>query len=156
MLVTPVAVVVVMDLLLLGLLCLFTALVDGLDVIVEDGSDDGDHIGLDNAGADVFRSSDADIDDTLEGKVPLPHSHHILTATLLQDADQTLDAAIDSEDIADASRRCGEIGEMVEGVDEGESGRAIQGPSIIKRRGNTNRRLVDVWNAKVDFPHGCC
>ena len=112
--------VVVVVLLLLGLLCLLTTLINSLGVVIEDGSDDGDHIRLNNAGADVFRASDADIDDTLESKVPLPHSHHIFATALLQNADKTLDAAIDGEDIADASRRCGEIGEMVERVDEGE------------------------------------
>lgn len=125
MIVAAVAMVMVMYLLLLGLLGFFTALVDDLDVIVQDGGDDGDHVCLDDAGADIFRASDADIDNALESEIPLPHAHHVLAATLLEDADKTLDAAIDCENIADASRRRGKVGEMVEGVDEREGGCAV-------------------------------
>jgi hypothetical protein len=101
--VTAVAMMIVVNLPLLGLLSFFAALIDGFDVIVENGGDDGDHVGLDDASADIFGASDADIDNTLEGKIPFPHSHHVLTATLLEDADEPLDAAINGENITDAS-----------------------------------------------------
>lgn len=88
--------------LLLGLLCLFAALLNDLDVVVENGGDNRDHVGLDDACADGLGAADSNIDNALEGQVPLPHVHHIPAATLLEDADQTLNAAIDSEDITDA------------------------------------------------------
>jgi hypothetical protein len=50
---------------------------------------------------------------------------------LLQNADEALDASIDGEDVPDASRGCGEIGEMVEGVDEGEGRGAVESTAVI-------------------------
>lgn len=82
-----VAMVVVMDLLLFGLLCSLTALFDDLDVVVEDCCNDRDHISFDNTSPDTLRATNTNIDNTLEGKVPFPHAHHISAATLLQDAD---------------------------------------------------------------------
>lgn len=131
MLVTPMAMVVVMNLLLLGLLGLFTALVDGLDIIIEDCSNDGNHVGLNDACADIFCASDSYVDDTLESKIPFPHAHHVLATPLLKDADQTFDTAIDSEDVANTGRRCGKVGEMVERIDEGKSRGAVKGTAVI-------------------------
>jgi hypothetical protein len=79
--------VMVMNLLLLGFLSPLTALLDDLDVVVEDCCDDGDHISLNNAGANTLGAPHTDVDDTLEGKIPFPHAHHISAATLLEDAD---------------------------------------------------------------------
>lgn len=42
-------------------------LVEDLQVVVEDGSDDRDHIGLDDSGADGLGAAYTDVDDTLEG-----------------------------------------------------------------------------------------
>jgi hypothetical protein len=123
--------VVVVVLLLFGFFGLLAAFVDSFGIIIEDGSDDRDHVSLDDTSADVFRASNTNIDDTLESKVPLPHSHHVLTTALFQNADKTLDTSIDGEDVTDASRRCGEIGEMVERVDEGEGRGAIERTAII-------------------------
>jgi hypothetical protein len=123
--------VMVVALLLFGLLCLLAAFINSFCIVVEDGSDDGNHVSLNNSGANVFRASDADIDNTLKSKVPLPHSHHVLTTALLQNADEALDASIDGEDVPDASRGCGEIGEMVEGVDEGEGRGAVESTAVI-------------------------
>lgn len=94
------AVVVVRDLLLLGLLGLLTTFLNHFNVIVEDGSNDGDHVGLNNTRANVFGAANSDVDDALEGEVPFPHVHHIFAPALLQDADQPLDAAIYSQDIS--------------------------------------------------------
>lgn len=121
----------VVALLLFGLLCLLATFINSFCIVVEDGSDDGNHVSLNNSGADVFRASDADIDNTLKSKVPLPHSHHVLTTTLLEDANETLDASINGEDITDASRGCSEIGEMIEGVDEGEGRGAVESTAVI-------------------------
>lgn len=123
--------VMVVALLLFGLLRLLAAFINSFCIVVEDGSDDRNHVSLNNSGADVFRASDADIDNTLKSKVPLPHSHHIFTTTLLENANETLDASVDGEDVTDASRGCGEIGEMVEGVDEGEGRGAVESTAVI-------------------------
>jgi hypothetical protein len=122
---------VIVVLLLFGFFSLLAAFVDSLGIVIKDGSDDRDHVSLDNTSADAFRASNTNIDDTLESKVPLPHSHHVLTTALFQNADKTLDASINGENVADASRRCGEIGEMVERVDEGECRGAIERTAII-------------------------
>ena len=102
MLVTSMAMMVIVNLLLLGFLSLFAAFVDDLDVVIEYGSDDGDHVGLDHASADILGTPNTDIDNTLESQVPFPHAHHIFAATLLEDAYQTLDSSIDGENITDA------------------------------------------------------
>ena len=78
------------------------ALVDDLDVVVEDGGDDGDHVGLDDAGPDIFRAADANVEDALKSEIPLPHVHHVLAAAMLEDAYEALDAAVDGQDVADA------------------------------------------------------
>ena len=81
-----VAVVMVLKLLLLGFLSLFTTLLDDFDVIVQNRGNDGDHVGLHDPGPDIFGPANADIHHTLEGEIPLPHAHHILTSTLLKNA----------------------------------------------------------------------
>jgi hypothetical protein len=96
------SVVMVMKMLVLCLLSLFAAFIDDLDVIVENRGDDRDHVSFDNTRSHIFRPADTNIDHALKCQVPLPNSHHILAATLLEDADKALDAAIDSEDIANA------------------------------------------------------
>ena len=106
------AMVVILDLLLLA------ALLDDPDVIVQDGGDDGHHVGLDNPSADGLGASYADVNDALEGQVPLPHIHHVLAAALLEEADQPLDAAIDGKDIPNAGGGCGQVGEMVERINQ--------------------------------------
>ncbi len=88
---------------LLGLLCLFTDLLDNLDVVVEDGGNHRDHVGLDDAGPDGLCAPNSYVDHALKGQIPLPHVHHILAPPLLQDADQPLDAAIDGEDVANST-----------------------------------------------------
>jgi hypothetical protein len=137
----------------LGLLRLLPAPIHDLDVVVEDSSDDWNQVGLDDSGADVLRSSDADIDDTLEGQVPFPHVHHILAPPLLQNAHQSLDPAIDRQDIPYAGGGGCEIGEVVEGVDEWEGRGAIEGSAVIQGGGDADRGLVDIRDAEIDFSH---
>jgi hypothetical protein len=96
------AVVVVINLLLLGLLALLAAFFNHLDVVVKDGGNDWNHIGLDYSRPDIFGSTNAYVHDALECKVPFPHAHHILTPTLLEDANQALDASIDGENVSDS------------------------------------------------------
>lgn len=139
--------------LVLGLVGLFPTLLDDFDVVVKDGSDDRDHIGLDDAGAHVFGSPNTDIDDTLEGQVPLPHVHHVFAASPFQDADKSLDAAIDGKNIPDPGGGGSEVCEMVKGIDERQGGGAVESPAIVKGGSDAHRRLVDVGDAKVDFPH---
>jgi hypothetical protein len=43
---------------------------------------------------------------------------------------------------------------MIQRINQRESGRAIESPSIIKGSSDAHRRLVDVRDAKVDLPHG--
>jgi len=128
-------------------------LVDNLDVVVEDGGDDGDHVGLDDTGPDVLGAPYTNVKDALEGEVPLPHVHHVLAPALLEDAYQTLDAAIDGEDVPDAGRRRGQIGEMVERVDEREGRGAVEGTAVVEGGGDADRGLVGIGDAKVDFTH---
>jgi hypothetical protein len=97
-------VLVVLYLLLLGFLGLLPTLLGNLDVVVEDGGDDGHHVGLDDPGPHSLGASNSYVDDALKGQVPLPHVHHIFAATLLEDADQALYAAIDCENVSDACR----------------------------------------------------
>ena len=137
----------------LGFLGLLPAPVHDLDVVVEDGRDDGNQVSLDDSGADVLRSSDADIDDTLEGQVPFPHVHHILTPPLLQNAHQPLDAAIDRQDIPYAGGGGCEVSEVVQGVDEREGGGAVEGSAVIQGGGDADRGLVGGGNAEVGFTH---
>lgn len=137
----------------LGLLGLFSASVDDLDVVVEYGGNDGNHVCLDHSSPDVLRAADANVDHALKGQIPLPHIHHVLASAGLEQADQALDAAIDREDISDACRRGGEVGQMVQGVDQGQGRCAIQGSAVVEGRGDAHRGLVDIGDAEVDFSH---
>lgn len=148
-----VAVVMVADVFQLGFLSPLPALFNDLDVVVENGGYDGDHVGLDDPGPDGLGAADANVDDTLEGKIPLPHAHHIFTPPLLEDADETLDASIDGEDVADSGGGGGEVGEMVEGVYERQGRCAVEGAAVVESGGDAHGRLVDVRDAEVDFPH---
>lgn len=153
MVVGAVAVMVVVDLLVLGLVGLFAALVNDSDVVVKDGGDDRNHVSLDDSGADVLGAADANVDDTLESEVPLPHAHHVFAAALLEDANKTFDASIDGEDVPDAGRRGGEVGEMVEGVDKRKGRGTIEGAAVVEGSSDAHRRLVDIGDAEVDFAH---
>lgn len=73
----------------------FPTLLDDLPVVVEDGGYDRHHVGLNNPGTYRLSTPDTDVDDALEGEIPFPHFHHVLTPALLEDADETFDAAID-------------------------------------------------------------
>lgn len=137
----------------LGLLRLLSAPVHDLDVVVEDGSNNRDQISLNDPGADVLRATDANVDHALESEVPLPHIHHILAPPLLQNAHQPLDAAIDSQDISYPRRGRGQVGEVVERVDEREGGGAIEGSAVIEGSGDANGGLIDVGDAEIDFSH---
>jgi hypothetical protein len=97
-----VVMMMVVDLLLLRLLCLFAAFIDDPNVVVENRRDDRYHVGLDDSCADVLCATNTNVDDALEGEVPFPHAHHVFAATLLKDADQPLDAAIDSQDVSNS------------------------------------------------------
>lgn len=95
---------VLLNLFLLGLFRLFTALLGNLDVVVENGGNDGNHVGLDDSCPHGLGASNPYVDDALEGQVPFPHIHHIFAAALLQNADQPLDSAIDCKNVSDARR----------------------------------------------------
>ena len=122
---TSMSLVVVADVFLFSFLGLLPALLDDFDVVVQNCSNDWDHIGLDNPRTHILGAANANIDNTLEGKVPFPHAHHIIATTLLQDADKTFDASVDGKNVADSCRRCGEVSEMIERVDEWQCRRAI-------------------------------
>jgi hypothetical protein len=101
-------------------LCLFRLLstsIHHLYVIVEYRSDNWDHIGLHHSCADILRASDPNIDHTLECQIPFPHIHHILTPSCLQQAYQSLDAAIDGQDISYPGGGGREVCEVVKGID---------------------------------------
>jgi hypothetical protein len=79
-------------------------LVHHLNVVIQDGSDDGDHIGFNDSGTHALRAPYSNVDNALESEAPFPHLHQILTPALLQDAHQPFNAAIDGEDISNPSR----------------------------------------------------
>ncbi len=153
MIVTPMTMMVFVDLLLFGLFRLLAAFLDDFDVIVEDGGDDRDHVGFNDPCPNGLGASDSYVHNTLESQIPLPHVHHVLAPALLQDAYQPLDASIDGEDVSDASRRGGEIGQMIKRVNQRQGRGAIESTSIIQGGRDSHRRLVDVGDAEVDFPH---
>lgn len=97
----PVPMVRLMQLLLSCFFGLVSALFSHLDIVVQYRSNDGDHVGLDHSCPHRLGASNAYVDDTLKGEAPSPHVHHVFAATLLEDADQPLDAAIDREDVSD-------------------------------------------------------
>lgn len=130
--------VMVLNMLVLGLLSLFAAFVNNFDIVVEDGGNNGNHVSLYDSGPHILCASNADIDDALKSKIPLPCAHHILAPALLENADESLDASIDGEDITDASGRGCEIGEVVERVYEWQCRGAIQGPAIVEGGGNAH------------------
>lgn len=72
---------------MLCFLGLLTNPINDLDVIVEYGSDDGNHVGLYDPGPDSLCASNSYVDNTLKRQIPLPHVHHVFAATLLEDAD---------------------------------------------------------------------
>ena len=132
------------------------ALVDDLEVVVEDGSNDRDHIGFDDPRPDVLGTSHTDVKDALESQVPFPHVHHVLAPAFFEDAYQTLDAAIDGENIPYPRRRGCEVCEVVERVDERQGGCAVEGAAVVEGGGDADRGLVGVGDAEVDFTHGGC
>jgi hypothetical protein len=91
----------------------------------------------------------------LEGQVPLPHVHHVLAPALLEYAYQALNTTIDSQNVPDAGRGCGQIGEMVERVDEREGRCAVESTAVVESGGDADRGLVGVGDAEVDFAHVC-
>jgi hypothetical protein len=134
----PVTMVVVLQLLLLGLFGLFATFFNYFDVIIENRGNDRHHISLDNSRPDTFSATDSNVYDALESQVPLPHIHHVFAAALLQNAHQSLDTAIDREDVSDAGRGCGEVCEMVERVDQRQRRCAIERPTVVKGSGDAH------------------
>ena len=100
--------------------CTLPTFVDDLDVVVEDGSDDGHHVGFDDPCPDVLGASDADVEDALECQVPFPHVHHVLAPALFEDAYQSLDTAIDGQNVSYPGRGSCEVCKMVERIDQRE------------------------------------
>jgi len=72
------------------------------DVIVQDGRDDRHHICFHHSCPHILRTSYANVDHALKSKAPLPHLHQIPTPTLLEDAHETFNAAIDGENVPNA------------------------------------------------------
>lgn len=104
--------------LLLRFLCLLSAPIYDLYVVVENCSDNGDHVSLNHPRPNWLRASDADIDNTLEREIPFPHIHHVLASACLEEADQPLDTAIDGKNVSDACGGCREVCEVVQGINE--------------------------------------
>jgi hypothetical protein len=138
---------------LLGLLGLLPTSIDDLDVIVQYRRNNGDHVCFDHPCPNILRPSYPNVDNALKCQIPFPHIHHIFASPGLEEAYQSLDAAVDCEDVSNSCRGCGEICEVVEGIDEWERRGAIEGSAVIQGGGDAHRRLVDIWDAEVDFSH---
>lgn len=80
---TPMTMVMVIEVLLLCLFCLLSAFLDNLDVIVEDSSNDGDHVSLDDPSTDALSAAHPYVHNALKSEIPLPHVHHVLATSLL-------------------------------------------------------------------------
>lgn len=145
-----------MEPLFLCLLCflgLLSTSVNHFDVIVEDCSNDRNHVCLHDSCAHILRSSDSNIDHALKRKIPLPHIHHVLTPPSLEKADQSFDASIDREDVSYAGGGGCEVREMVERIDERQCRGAIKSSAVVQGCSDSHRCLVDIGYAEIDFPH---
>jgi hypothetical protein len=71
------------------------------EVVVQDGGNDRNHIGLDHTRAHCLGSPYANVYDADECEVPFEHLQLILVPTLLEHAYQALNSAIDGEDVPD-------------------------------------------------------
>jgi hypothetical protein len=80
--VASMAVVVVSDVLLLCLFGLLPTLLHHLDVIVQNGSDDRNHVSLHHPCTNPLSAANSYVDDALKGEIPFPHVHHILAPPL--------------------------------------------------------------------------
>lgn len=132
---------------------LFAALFYSLDVVVQYRSNNGYHVCFHNSCPYSLGAPHANVYNTLKRKVPLPHFHRIFTPSLLEYAYQSLDTAIDGQDISYSCTGGCEVGEVVQGVDERQSRCAVQRPAVIKGRSNSNASFVGIWDAKVVLPH---
>jgi len=73
-----------------------STLVDHANVVLQNCSNDRDHISFHHSGSYAFGATDSNIDDALESEVPLPALQEILcVSALFEDADQPFNAAID-------------------------------------------------------------
>jgi len=79
--------------------------------------------------------------------------HLIFTPPLFQDADKPFNASIHSQDISDSGRGSGKICQVVEGIDKGKGGGAVQGSAVIEGGGDMDGSLVDIWDTEVDLSH---
>lgn len=61
-------------------------LIHDFNVVIEDGRNDRNHVGLDNPCPDILRTANTNVDDALEGETPFPHLHQVLAPALLEDA----------------------------------------------------------------------
>jgi hypothetical protein len=93
-------------------------LVHHFDVVAENGGDDRHHVGFHNSSSDTLGATHTNVHDTLESEAPFPHFHQIFASALLKDAHESLDAAIDGEDISNPGGGGCEVRKVVERVDE--------------------------------------
>lgn len=128
-------------------------LVDDPDVIVEYGCNDRNHISLDNPSPYILRAANPNIEHTLKGEIPFPHLHHLLASSLLENAYQPFHAAVDGENIPDSSRGGCQVGQMIQGVNQGQRRGTIEGAAVVQSGSNAHRRLVDIGDAEIDFSH---
>jgi len=83
-----------------GQLLLLTQL-DNLHIVVQEGCNDGHHIGFDYSCPYCLGTANSYIHDALKGEIPFPHFHRIGAPALFEDADQSFNSAINGEDITD-------------------------------------------------------
>ena len=94
--------------------CPLSAFLDDLEVVVQDRRNNRHHVRFHYSCTNGLRAAYANIDYTLERQIPLPHLHHVFTPTLLENAYQPLDTAIDGEYISYSTRGCREVCQVVE------------------------------------------
>jgi len=79
----------------------------------------------------------------------------VLAPALLENAYQSLDPAIDGEDIPYPTGRGRQVCKVVEGVYKREGGSAVQRPAVIEGGGDADRGLVCIGDAEVYLAHVC-
>lgn len=142
-----------------------------MEVVVEHGGNHGDDAAKGDAAANVFSAAGADKHEALKGKGPFPGgegflgeelvvgelgSFRLVVVALFENGDEAFNAAVCGEGITDSGGGGGEVGEVVERVDEGPVGGAVKGSPVVERGRDGDRRSIERDRSKISFSHNTC